>query len=64
MIRINKKNIVHYADMVAVPFFFITFIYFYKKTNKTLLEILIMIFLLIGFICDSYFTYNYLTDST
>jgi hypothetical protein len=44
--------------MVAVPFFLITITY------KTLLEILIMIFLLIGFICDSYFTYNYLTDTT
>ena len=63
MIRLNKKNIVHYGDMLAIPFFLITFIYFYKKTNKTLLEILIMIFILVGFICDCYFTYNYLTDT-
>lgn len=61
MIDLTKKNIVHYADILAIPFFFITFYYFYAKPNRTLFEILIMIFVFIGFICDSFFTYNFLT---
>ena len=54
------EKLVHYGDILAVPCFFISFLYFYNKKNKTLLEIFIMLFLLIGFILDSIFTYNYL----
>ncbi len=53
------NNLVHYGDMLAIPFFFITFIYFYKIDNKTLLEILIMVFALIGFLFDALATMIY-----
>ena len=53
------NNLVHYGDMLAIPFFFITFIYFYKIDNKTLLEILIMVFALIGFLFDALATIIY-----
>ncbi len=53
---------VHYGDMLAIPFFFITFCYFLLKKNKTLLEIVLMIFALCGFLFDSFFTYNYLVN--
>ena len=54
------QNIVHYADILAIPCFLISFIYFYYKENKTLLEIFIMLFLLSGLILDLIFSYNYL----
>ena len=53
------NNLVYYGDMLAIPFFFITFIYFYKIDNKTLLEILIMFFALIGFLFDALATIIY-----
>ena len=53
------NNLVHYGDMLAIPFFFITFIYFYRIDNKTLLEILIMVFALIGFLFDTLTTIIY-----
>lgn len=57
------KDLIHYCDLLAVPCFLIAFIYFYTKNNKTLLEIFLMIFVLIGFIADSIFSYNYLTNN-
>jgi hypothetical protein len=53
------NNLVHYGDMLAIPFFFITFIYFYKIDNKTLLEILIMVFAVVGFLFDALATIIY-----
>ena len=55
------NNLSHYGDMVAIPFFLITLIYFYRIENKTILENIILIFLLTGFICDLLFTYIYLS---
>jgi hypothetical protein len=63
MIKITSKNIVHYGDILAVPFFFITFIYFAIKKNKTIFEIILMVFVLCGFFVDLFFTYNFLTGS-
>ncbi len=63
MENITIEKIVHYADVLAIPCFFISFLYFYFKENKPLFEILIMLFLLIGFILDTVFTYNYLTGN-
>jgi hypothetical protein len=57
------EKIIHYADVLAVPCFLISFLYFYYKQNKTLIENLIMLFLLIGFILDTIFTYNYLAGN-
>jgi hypothetical protein len=54
------EKLVHYADILAVPCFLISFLYFYNIKNKTFLEIFIMLFLLIGFILDSIFTYSFL----
>ena len=60
MPELTLQNILHYADILAIPCFLISFLYFYNKKNKTLLEIFIMLFLLIGFILDSIFTYSFL----
>jgi len=61
MVNFTIENLVHYADVLAIPCFFISFLYFLNKQNKTLLEIFIMLFLLSGLILDIIFTYNFLT---
>jgi hypothetical protein len=54
---INIQNISHYGDILAVPFFLLLVIYFYKKKNKTIFEYILYLFSISGFILDSYFTY-------
>ena len=46
----------HYADILAIPFFMISFYYFYNIENKTLLEWLLTLFVFISMICDIVFT--------
>ena len=60
MPELTLQNILHYADILAIPCFLISFLYFYNKKNKTLLEIFLMMFTLIGFIADFIFTYNWI----
>lgn len=55
-------GLVHTADILAIPFFLITFLYFYSIKNKSLLEFVLMLFVLCGFIMDCIFTYQYLLD--
>ena len=55
------NKLAHYGDMVAIPFFLISIIYFYRIENKTTLENIILIFLLGCFIFDLLFTYIYLS---
>ena len=58
--KFNNK-LAHYGDIIAIPFFIITFIYFFNIENKTYLEYLIMTFIFIALVCDILFTYLYLT---
>jgi hypothetical protein len=60
---ITIDKIVHYADVLAIPCFLISFLYFLNKKNKTLLEIFIMLFLLSGLILDIIFTYHFLNKN-
>ena len=53
-------NLVHYADILAIPFFLLLFIYFYKKENRTPVENLLLLFAITGLACDTYFTYIFL----
>lgn len=62
MLAIN--NLVHYGDMLAIPCFFIAFIYFYKINKKTLLEIFLMIFMFTGLVIDILFTIIYKMNIT
>lgn len=57
------NEISHYCDIIAIPFFFITLIYFYKIKNKTVLEKLIMFFIFICLIGDISFTYIFFNKS-
>jgi hypothetical protein len=54
------ENLSHIGDILAIPLFFILFVYFYKLNNKTPLEYFLMLFALSGFILDTYFTYFWL----
>ena len=64
MLEFTLQNIFHYADVLAIPLFLTAFMYFALKKNKTFLEIILMIFVLCGFLLDCFFTYNFLTGST
>lgn len=56
-----SNKLAHYGDIIAIPFFIITFIYFFNIENKTYLEYLIMTFIFIALVCDILFSYLYLT---
>jgi hypothetical protein len=58
---LKESNIVHYGDVLAVPFFALAVKYFYDKENKTNIEKLLLLFVTIGFIFDLYFSYKFLT---
>ena len=51
------RNLSHYGDILAIPFFLGLSIYFYKIKNKTFFEYILYIFSISGFLLDSYFTY-------
>jgi len=51
-----NNELAHYCDILALPFFMITFGYFYNIENKTVLEKLIMFFIFICIIGDLLFT--------
>ena len=53
-------NLCHYADMLAIPFFFLMALYFYKKRNRTFFENILLLFAVSGLILDSYFSYYFL----
>lgn len=50
------QNIAHYGDILAIPMFLIIIYYFNIKKNKTKLEKLILLFLIIAFFADIIFT--------
>ena len=52
--------IVHIGDMLAVPFFFLSFIYFYRLKSKSPIEYVLLFFSAIGFLFDGYFSIRFL----
>jgi hypothetical protein len=60
------NNISHIGDVLAIPFFALLCLYFYRIENKTPLEYILFLFSIGGFILDILFTYLYLfrTKST
>ena len=51
------QNLSHYGDILAIPFFFLLIVYFYKIQNKTTLEYVLLAFVICGFILDIFYTY-------
>lgn len=56
------NNLSHYGDIIALPFFLLLFIYFYKITNKTVTEYILFYFSLGGLIADTFYTYIFITS--
>jgi len=51
------KNISHWGDILAIPFFLLLILYFYHIPNKTYIENLLFFFAVGGFFADLLFTY-------
>ena len=54
------KNLSHYGDILAIPFFLLLSMYFYNIENKNLLEYILYIFCIVGFILDILYTYFFI----
>jgi len=54
--NLNIKKTSHIADVFAIPFFALLFVYFYNIENKSIIEYTLMLFSLCGFVFDSLFT--------
>ena len=54
-------NIVHYADMLAIPFFLVLTIYLFNK-KRTFIENLLLLFAISGLVLDIYFSYNFINN--
>ena len=50
------RNISHYGDIIAVPFFALLSFYFYQIEEKTDLEYILFFFSISGFILDIIYT--------
>ena len=44
------------GDLLAIPFFLLGAIYFYKIDNKNIIEYILFIFCILGFVLDTLFT--------
>ena len=51
--------LIHYGDMLAIPFFYLLSVYFYEITDKSAMEYVFMLFAVACFIIDIIFTYMY-----
>lgn len=57
-----KEEISHIGDILAIPLFALAIYYFYQIQKKNCIEWILFLFVSIAFICDSYFTYHYLSS--
>ena len=55
-------KLVHYADILAIPFFLLLTLYFYKKVDRTDMENILFLFAISGFVLDTYFSCQFLTN--
>ncbi len=53
------KNISHYGDILAIPFFALLIYYFYNLENKNIIEYVLFFFSISGFILDIIYSYIY-----
>lgn len=51
----------HYGDILAIPFFALLVIYFYNIEHKTIIEYVLLLFSISGFILDILYTYIFLS---
>ncbi len=58
----HYKNISHYGDILAIPFFALLIIYLYSIKHKSVIEYVLLFFSISGFILDILYTYIFLTQ--
>jgi len=51
------ENFCHYGDILAIPFFALLVFYFYTLKQKSILEYVLLLFSISGFILDIVYTY-------
>jgi hypothetical protein len=56
MNRDFMRNISHYGDIIAIPFFALLSFYFYQIEEKTDIEYVLFFFSISGFILDIIYT--------
>lgn len=56
----NITSINHYGDMLAIPWFIALILYFYNIENRSILEDLLLVFSILGFLVDAFLTYHFL----
>lgn len=55
-------NISHYRDILAIPLFGLLINYFYNIKNKSIIEYILFLFSIAGFVLDIVFTYMFLNN--
>jgi hypothetical protein len=53
-------NLSHYGDILAIPFFALSVIYFYNIQHKSITEYILLWFSLSGFVLDILYSYIFL----
>lgn len=53
------NHLCHYGDILAIPFFAWLSIYFYNIENKSVVEYILFLFSVAGFIMDLIYSYIY-----
>lgn len=60
ILRNIYENSTHYGDILAIPFFFMGIYYFYSIKIKSIVEYILLIACILGFIIDILFTFKFL----
>jgi len=61
--NVYLKNVSHYGDILAIPFFALLMIYFYNIENKTTVEYILLLFSISGFVLDILYTYIFFLNT-
>jgi len=53
-------KIIHIGDIFAIPMFVLLFVYLIQNKDKTVIEYILLLFSIFGFIFDVYFSIYYI----
>jgi len=57
------KNLSHYGDILAIPFFALLIVYFDNIEHKSTIEYVLLFFSISGFVLDILYTFIFLSRS-
>ena len=58
------KNLSHYGDILAIPFFALLIVYFDNIEHKSTIEYVLLFFSISGFVLDILYTFIFLSRSS